>query len=57
MKQFIHRVINLLVFPRSVSDEEQFYNQAIDLADLEWRMKLVQRGQAPFQKPYLDWPV
>ena len=32
--------------------EEAYYSQAVDLIDLEYRMRQVQRGDAPFQSRY-----
>lgn len=43
---------SLLHGSRIISDEEYYYSQAVDGADLERRMRLVQRGQAPFQNGY-----
>lgn len=43
---------SLLHGSRVMSDEEYYYSQAVDRVDLERRMRLVERGQAPFQNGY-----
>lgn len=45
MKSFIS-----WLFKSRESYEETYYSNATDLADLEVRMRKVQRGEAPFQK-------
>lgn len=57
MKWVIDQILSAIKYSRKATAEEVFYSQSTDLADLERRMRLVQRGQAPFQKPYMGWPV
>jgi hypothetical protein len=45
---------SLLRGSRMVSDEEYYCSQAVDIVDLERRMRIVERGQAPFQNGYRD---
>lgn len=34
-------------------DHEYLYlSEAVDLVDLEWRMRAIERGQAPYQRAY-----
>lgn len=40
---------------RRISDEEQYYNQATDVIELEYRMRQVQKGLAPFQNNIRSW--
>lgn len=35
-----------------MSDEEYYYNGAVDRIDLERRMRAVQKGEAPFQRDF-----
>ena len=40
--------------PARMSLEERYYSESVDRVDLERRMRLVQKGQAPFQVyPYV----
>jgi hypothetical protein len=47
IKEFFNRLNNYLA-PRT--QEEAYYNEATSLIDLEYRMALVNRGQAPWQR-------
>lgn len=49
MKAILNFISRTLHRPRMMSDEEFYYSQSTDLVDLERRMRLVQKGQAPFQ--------
>lgn len=52
MMSLVDAIRSLLHGARAIPDEEYYYSQSIDGADLERRMRLVERGQAPFQNSY-----
>ena len=52
MMLLIEALKGLIHGSRMMSDEERYYSQSIDNVDLEHRMRLVQKGQAPFQNGY-----
>lgn len=52
MMLLVEALKSLIHGSRAMSDEEYYYSQSVNLADLERRMKIVERGQAPFQTGY-----
>lgn len=50
MNMIVETFKHILYGMRMMTDEEYYYSQSVDMADLEKRMREVQRGQAPFQR-------
>lgn len=55
MKSIIRALSSFIPRAKRMSDEEFYYSQATDLVELEYRMKQVQKGQAPFQDSIKSW--
>lgn len=55
MKKLYNAISKILYRTSVMSDEEYYYSQACDLVDLERRMRLVQKGLAPFQNGIKGW--
>lgn len=54
MKAVVKFISQWLQRPQRMSPEDRYLSESVDRVDLERRMRLIQRGQAPFQVyPYI----
>lgn len=55
MKSIVQAFLSFISHPKRLSDEEFYYSQSSDIIELEYRMRQVQKGLAPFQNIAKSW--